>query len=243
MPTSSPVSRDIMSDISSLARSRRVGLRSWASILRDISRATMTCTPRCSTICTSLPHCGRARAMMMSAMPKNHRTSLRRRIPRLTVMLSRSMRAGSPMRCTNVARRAKAHHTKTISAGSASSAYRYWGDPKVISRYLSEHGLGEDEFQQEQEQRGDQEPYRKLAISGEVEYLDLRLLQGVDLLVDASQRISVRCPVVFGVRDSRDLLERLLVEVSLAASLRYHRTDRAAGRRSGGVCPHQWCIP
>ena len=58
-----------------------------------------------------------------------------------------------------------------------------------------------------------------------MEYLDLRLLQGVDLLVDAPQRLGVRRAVILRVRDGRDLLERLLVEMALLD--RQPSTERA----------------
>ena len=135
MPTSSPSSCEIMSDISSLARPRRVGFMSWASILRETSKATITCTPRCSTISMSLPHWGRAKAKMMRVSPENHKTNRRSRILRLAATLSRSMRAGSPMRRTDAARRAKAHPTSAISTGSAARAYKNSGAPKLISTY------------------------------------------------------------------------------------------------------------
>ena len=135
MPTSSPCSFEIRSEISSLARSRRVGFRSWASILRDMSRATITCTPPCSTSSISLPHWGRAMASMSRATPTNHRTIRRTRILGLGAKLNRCTRAGSPIRRNDAARRLRPHHANSISAGSAISMSRNCGAPKVISAY------------------------------------------------------------------------------------------------------------
>ena len=131
IPTVSPFSREIRSDISNLARSRRAGFMSWDSILRDISRTTINWTPRCSTISISLPHWGRASAIIISATATNQSESRARRIVRFAPAFNLSTRTGSPIRDTAAARRTDTHLTNTISTGSAARIISICGDSKV----------------------------------------------------------------------------------------------------------------
>ena len=63
-PRRSALARCIRSSAASLARARRLGAMSSASMLLEVSMATTMSKPRWLISCQSKPHCGRARARM-----------------------------------------------------------------------------------------------------------------------------------------------------------------------------------
>ena len=146
----------------------------------------MICTPACSTIWMSLPHWGRARATISRATPRNQRASResphsaagREAQPLHQGRVSNATNRPSPPR-----QRPPHEHPEGGERGQKveklgrSEGHGCLGQPP-------EHRLREDQLQQQERQRGSQEPSQNLLIAGEDQDLHLGLLKGVDLGVD-----------------------------------------------------------
>src|SRR5882762_2719296 len=208
----------------------RFGFTSSASMLSDVSTATITSTPRRVTVSSFAPHCGRASARMMNRAARTTSDALMIRRSRLALVDRRLTRRMSPNASTASLRRRNERTNSPIRTGRAESHQRYSGAAKRIrpsararriagrpfaSWNLPQERGGQDQLHQDQKGSGIQKPRELLRVPGVSAHLDLGALHPVDGHEDLLQGPGIGGAKVPTAGRAGDLLQRLLVDVGL----------------------------
>src|SRR5262245_8289586 len=198
-PTRSPPSRSMNDPTAARACDMRLGLTSSASMLRDVSTATMTSTPRRVTVSSFAPHCGRASARIRNRAATTRSDALMIRFSRLALVDRSLINRRSPKVSRAFRRRRKDRMNRPIMTGRARSHPRYSGAPNRISVLprpgpcvgagatswnLPQNRAGQEQLHQDEQGARIQEPGELLRVAGVAAHLDLRALHAVDVRED-----------------------------------------------------------